>query len=935
MENRNIYINSFEGAVLWEHMNKGRYLKNNFCGMLPFSRHLNKLQALGIKTFTTKINPDKLLSREVINVKFEWSVDNTGQLFNNNEYNSLVVLYNFNKKYRTKLKRLRNKYDKKLQKTPGDAIQKLLNKIDNSIIKKDKIIIEQENRINDMRKPHLYNVDKLRKILYRDGVTITNKNKKTGEIKKIKYVVMSRSSAKSRTGQVLFVKENIRDKIVKYMRLGMNLDNRNDINFPSLLAYESLISSGSEATIKIDTKNIFVVSDVISQFYINCNVVEKDDTGHLVSNPVDNYLMKNDIFDGESLIDISLMESINRENQGMVLLRHHMFKSCAFNTNIQKFLKYNCPKDINYNDWKLKDMFGEYIFAKDILYISTPNSLKFLKFENVKGSTLKMWNHWKYKVNKDDNIFFICKSEHESKRGYDKEGKIINQTSYQMLNSMPIKLNDMKELSRFEVNYISRLKNDIFTYIQYLQDNANEMNSNEMFVDLYSRNNKIMNTEIFRNKRTKDIQKYKEHVKKGKIRLPGDYLTIMQNGKELLYHAIGKLPVNKIKTKKGDYIYILNLEAWDNNMILKKNECYTTLHPFNDEYVAFRNPNTAQSNVLILINKDNEFIKQYFNFTDNIIYANAVDFPLNRILSGQDVDSDSLILFNSDCLLKNAKKCYIGSEESNYRVCVNGVAKDTTPYSVNLDCMATIDNKLATSQRNIGTVVNAGALYMSTYWDEINNGCTDKEKLNKLLQGIDIATILSEVCIDSAKRTFDINIEEQIKYLTETNLLKAKKPLFFEYVSQNDNIQNNIIHYDTAMDYLQNILNKIKKANYNTKTKIEFNKLLKDIDRKKVKARQVNALVKNINDMTKEVKHIRSKYNSDDKEEQKEMYNRLDTVKNKGMNNIKKYKIKAETIYTIIYKVFDGTVECKYKLDLLNALYKYNNEMFLEVFKKK
>lgn len=932
MENKNVYINSFEGAVLWEHINRNKYLKNNFCGMLPFSPQLVKLQEIGLKTFTNKINLDKLLSRDIINVKFNWSIDNTRQLFNNSKYNSLVVLYTFNKRFRTKLKRLRNKYYKRLQNKPDNRIQKLVNKIENLINEKDKIIIEQEQEINNIRQPYLYNADKLRMMLYKTGIVIKNSSK-NGIINKTKYVVLSRTSAKSRTSQVLFIKETLKNKIIKYMRLGMNLENRTDIDFPSLLSYESLIASGAEDVITIDTKNIFVVIDVKSAFNINCNVVEKDDSGHLVSNPIDNYWMKNDLFDGESLGDVSLFKSINRENYGMILLRQHMFKSCTFNTNIQKFLKDNCPKDINYNNWKLKNMFGEEIFAKDILFIVTPNSLKFLKFENVKGNKLKMWKHWKTKVNKDNNIFYICKSEHESKRGYDKEGNIVNQTSYQMLNSMPISMDDMKELSRFEVNYISRLKNDIFTYIQYLKNTSNEMNSNEMLVALYNKNNKIINTKIFRDKRTKDIEKYVKHIKRGKIRLPGDYLTIIQNGRELLYHAINKLPVKKQEIKKGKFEYILNLEAWDKNMILKKNECYTTLHPFGNEYTAFRNPHTSPSNVLILFNKNNKFIKKYFNFTDNIVYTNAIDFPINRILSGQDADSDTLILFSSNCLLKNAKKCYVESKESNYRVCVNNVAESPNKYTVcNMD-MAKIDNILAKSQRNIGEVVNTGQLYLSTYWNEINNGCTDKEKLNKLLQGVDIATILSEIAIDSAKRLYDINIEEQIKYLSKSNLLPHKKPLFFEYVSSNDNIKNSITNYDTAMDYLQEILNKIKKASYNTKTKIDFNKLLKNFDSKKVKARQVNALISIIEATTKELKHIRSKYNSKDKDKKKEMYNRLDTAMHKGLKDIIHYKIKAETIYTIIYKVFSGVVECRYKLDLLNTLYKYNNKMFLEVFK--
>jgi hypothetical protein len=42
----------------------------------------------------------------------------------------------------------------------------------------------------------------------------------------------------------------------------------------------------------------------------------------------------------------------------MKLLRNHMFKSAAFNCNIQKFFVDNCPEGIDYDDWKLSDMLG-------------------------------------------------------------------------------------------------------------------------------------------------------------------------------------------------------------------------------------------------------------------------------------------------------------------------------------------------------------------------------------------------------------------------------------------------------------------------------------------------------------------------------------------------------------------------------------------------
>ena len=118
--------------------------------------------------------------------------------------------------------------------------------------------------------------------------------------------------------------------------------------------------------------------------------------------------------------------------------------------------------------------------------------------------------------------------------------------------------------------------------------------------------------------------------------------------------------------------------------------------------------------------------------------------------------------------------------------------------------MAKIDNILANSQMYIGQVVNLGQVFMSKYWDCINSGEKDQKKLDKLLQGIDICTVLSEVSIDMAKRLFDVDIEKQItslnKYLKDS--IDTKVPNFFKSVSKNSNISKRTEHHNTSVDFL-------------------------------------------------------------------------------------------------------------------------------------
>ena len=604
----------------------------------------------------------------------------------------------------------------------------------------------------------------------------------------------------------------------------------------------------------------------------------------------------------------------------MQLLRQHMFKCCTFACDINKFLRDNCPDGIDFDTWEIKNMFNkESMLAKDVHMIITPASLKALKFSNVKGSKNKMWKHWKYIVGKEDNKFGVVKYDKESKRGRDCENNILQQTSYQMLNSMPINYNNMEELALYEYDYIMKLKNNDNTYIEYLRKNANDINCNMMFVDLYMQNKNINELDLFKNKRKKDIHNYVNHIKKGKIRLNGDYCTILGNGKELLFHAIGKLPV-----EKG----ILNFKEWENEMILKDNEIYTTLHNFDAEYVGFRNPHTAQSNVLIVNNKKVKFIEDYFKLSDNIIYVNSINFPICRILSGQDLDSDNLVIFNNSKLLELARKCYIKSDESNYRVCVNNVAKSNVPYSVTVSDHAKIDNILAKSQFNIGTIVNIGQLFMSEYWHRINNNI-DKD-LDRLLCYIDICTVLSEISIDSAKRLYDVDISEQIQYLYDSGLLRKEKPNFFKYVSQNKKITTK--HYNTSMDFLFDILDNLPNAT--SRDTITINKILNDVDTSKAKDRQVKGIVESVVKMSNVIKSIEAVYNYMDKfckTDKEEKYNMIDKAVSDGMYKVKKYKIKIETVVKVLLsKEYE---DCKRKLDLLNALYKANKENFLKAFK--
>jgi hypothetical protein len=213
----------------------------------------------------------------------------------------------------------------------------------------------------------------LREYLYINGFTLRTVNEKTGEIKEVEYVVYKRSSSKSRSGQCLFIKKSLHKEMINWSRMYLPFQKDMDVDYASLLAYESLVGSSLEDTIVINPNNMLIVDDVDSKFNQVCNVVRKG--AEFLESVTENVTVSNSLFDGESLLDSKYYV----EGQAMMLLRNHMFKSAAFNTNIQQFLMDNCPEGIEYDEWQIENMFGEKMFAKDIDSIITPSSLKALE----------------------------------------------------------------------------------------------------------------------------------------------------------------------------------------------------------------------------------------------------------------------------------------------------------------------------------------------------------------------------------------------------------------------------------------------------------------------------------------------------------------------------------------------------------------------------
>lgn len=479
--------------------------------------------------------------------------------------------------------------------------EKLISKIDEKEYteeKKNKVLEFYKERLKfiDENKDKFIKISKqdLRMEYYEHGVSVTYETKnKNGELVKkqtIHYKMLYRTPGKAKKGTCMFICDRLYKKARDFLYMGIKLPKEN-APIVEIGAYASLVTSGIEATIEINPKDILVLEDVDSIIKTNVISIETDENKHCYARRIDNYDLKNTLFDGQGLIDTSIFP---KWANGYILLRHHMTKFAAFHTNIQLFFKDYCSEHgIDYETYKIKDMWGNEHFAKDIKVITTDNAIKFKKF----GIS---YDYWCNRVNQNGNKFGIVKTAHKSKLGD------VQQMSYQMVNALDIEcMNDVMSTTKC---YIEKLKNDDEVFLKYLSDNVNFMNDYDVLVDLVKWNSDFINSQYFKKRRSDIINKYIYNIKFGKLIQNGDNLTIVGSPYAMLLHSVGE-DVEKDNT----------LEV-ENNCI----QCYS--ERFEDgEYLAeFRSPFNSKNNMGYLHNNLSPTISKYFNFGEQVIAINMI-----------------------------------------------------------------------------------------------------------------------------------------------------------------------------------------------------------------------------------------------------------------------------------------------------------------------
>lgn len=438
------------------------------------------------------------------------------------------------------------------------------------------------------RNPTIASVADIRKDLYENGFDCDG----------VHYVRYKRSSGSSRVGKCLFIDEALYARMHKWEMTGIKLKEGDPVDLAALEAYIALTLSSIIDIITIDPKSILVVDDYESVF--NDTVVATREKNGWLHTEEENVQIKNSIWDGQSLIDPSVMGIYSQ--YGMVLLRTNFFKSCCFNTNIQEFFKDN---DITSIDQLNGFTLAENI--EDIKLITTPSSIKYVKF-----GTLKQW------LTHIDGRFGVVK--HEKKTHFFSGRKV--QTHYQLLNTLQMTQEEIDTFLKPSLNYMDALKTDpaaVRYHLHYPENHEysdrNIQSKNDIVFQLLGLNEKFSHTKWYRDFVTDMIKAYKNNIRKGHVLVNGNYSTLLGNPYEMLLHSIGK---------------------FNGESFLGVGNIHSTRFAYGKKLLGSRSPHVAVGNILLTNNVDSPILDRYFNLTPEIVCINSIGENILQRLSGAD-----------------------------------------------------------------------------------------------------------------------------------------------------------------------------------------------------------------------------------------------------------------------------------------------------------
>lgn len=621
---------------------------------------------------------------------------------------------------------------------------------------------EETGKVNKHR-VRGYNKEKIRKLLYDKY----NEDNFTFKMDGIEYVRWIRSGNTAREGNCLFINKELLSGMNAFTDCGIK-PKKKPLNLASFEAYRALVLSIKIDDLEIKPENILVIDDVKSTFKEKVMYTGEKDK-ELFTTEKD-LTITNKIFDGQSLIDKSLMGKY--QDKGMLLLRHKFFKSCCFNANIQDWFRDN-------NITEVSQLNGQTLATKieDVKLITTPSSIKYCKF----GKKNSWFEDWIKQITKHNKPFGIVKYEKPTKFF---KGKLVR-THYQILNTLQITADEIKKLLQPTLDYLELLKTDPTVMYHYCETHSDDEDSDLMMnvkADIIHRmmklNENFKNTAMYESLAKKILEDFRSDIKCGRILVKGNYSTVLGNPIEMLQAAIGKYIPETSIVGKGNIIST----AFDKKQLL-----------------ACRSPHICAGNIYLPTNTENKLITTYINLTDNIVVINSVGENTLQRCSGMDMDSDQIMIVDNDIMIEAAKKNY-----DKFLVPTTDIEPETKVDDYTAENLATLDYK--TSENLIGEIVNLSQVLNSIIWNEKNKEKPNQKRIRELYKDICQLSIMSGLEIDKAKKTLIVDNKTELKKIKEKYKVdgKIEYPEFFRELSRKGKYDSKkkYRYYNTALDMI-------------------------------------------------------------------------------------------------------------------------------------
>lgn len=504
-------------------------------------------------------------------------------------------------------------------------------------------------------------------------------------------------------------------------------------------AYRALPLSSKIDDIKIRPENILVINDCESEFEEKVMLTTlkevRDKKGkksmRLTTDVAEKHKVVNKIHDGQSLIDKSLMPE-KYQSKGMLLLRHIYFKSCCFNANIQQWFKDNGITDVSQLNGLTvaKDI-------KDIKLITTPSSIKYIKFGGDDWFT-----EWLQAVQNTKKDFGIVKYEKPTKYF---DGDFVR-THYQILNSIQLEIEEVQKLAVHSVEYLHRLRTDYIAMLTYCMEHEDDedtdlrLNANADIIYRLGKNNiDFKDTEYYSTLAKNIVEQLRSDIKIGRILVRGNYSTLLGNPIEMLQASIGK---------------------WNGeSQVGIGNIVSTAFEP--KKLLAARAPHICAGNIYLPTNTKNELVERYINLTDNIVVINSIGENTLQRLSGADMDSDVFLLTDNEILIKGAEKNYDKMLVPTTDIEAQKKKLEYTPKN-----LAKLDHD--TAKNLIGQIVNLSQIY------NVGMPIATNEMIANLQALRELGAISIESVMEKSDIVTDVDVEKK-RLASEGDVQKHKE----------------------------------------------------------------------------------------------------------------------------------------------------------------